>query len=389
MDNIQIVGLLILYSILTFASILLFNKGKNKINTLIFSFILASFLSFTAYLFTPYQNYDLSRHQELVEIYEKYDLTDLRKHFNESSLEPIPKVYSYAISKTGNIRLLQYFVVLFGYFIIFYLVADYCKQKKVDIPNFIIIIVLAIFGQSILYFYSGLYNYLAINIFVFAAYTDYIQKKNKKALLLYILSMLIHTSMLFPVAILFLLKISNNKINKINIGLIIVGILTVTTIVPLLVDSLGIKALEPVAKMLEAYTERDALFHRFYRGIGLIIDIIKIALSVIICIIHRKHKKDSAISSYVLLLIIAILIMLPKAIVVIRFASLAFYISIILLIDLNGNEYKKSKLFFITMALFAGICATYGLHSILPNIWNEKEEKFTILLEDNRNIRYQ
>ena len=99
----------------------IFDKNKKGI---FYSAIIGLTLGICAYYFVPKLDYDLCRHQLIVEELKGLKFSQFLIIYKQFELEFIPSLYSYIISLANNIDLLQFFVVSLGYAILFYILYD-------------------------------------------------------------------------------------------------------------------------------------------------------------------------------------------------------------------------------------------------------------------------
>ncbi len=355
-------------------SIPIYFKAKKKSTIIISSILLGILVGYVAFNFIPNPEFDLTRHQNVVNVFSKCsnfdDFAAVSEGFG-SSLEIIPQVISYFVSRFNNPDLLQFICVAIGYSAIFYILSDSKKNANLGNKKFIPLFILMLFGQSTLYYFSGLYNYMAISLFALAFYLDYNKKKKIPAYILYILLPFVHNSILFPLAFLMLYKICGNKFDRRFVIISIFSVLAVTNILSFMIDSIGITQLEHVRTVLGEYLSKNDSMQRFYSGSGLFIEILKAMFVMAVSFIAIKTKKDDNIAPYIFIFIIVTLIMATNSIVIIRFASLALYLCIVPITELLSKKDTISKyLLFSTVAL-AAIFAVYNIHTIYPYGYDE------------------
>ncbi|MBP5674788.1 EpsG family protein [Candidatus Saccharibacteria bacterium] len=355
-----------------FASIPFYLRAKKPVQKITFSILLGVLVGFFAYHLVPEPNFDIVRHQAITERYMAVDTID--GFFDLSTridLEIIPQFYSFLISKTGNLDLLQFFVVTAGFSMLFYILIDYKNKKELELKHFIPIFVVALFAQSLIYYFSGLYNYFAMSLFAFAFYLDYIKNRKVAPYILYVLLIFIHNSMLFPVLLLALYKICGNKINIKTCVIFVGGAVLVPLILTYLVDSLGVTSLDPIRTTLNAYMTRNDDFSKFYTDANLIMDVLQYATVAITCFITRNNKENKKFRDFTILFMISSGLMLINSIVFIRFFSLVLYLGLIPMMDAIKNRAKGFRYLIAAICVTAVVSAVINIHKLYPYGYNK------------------
>ena len=171
--------------------------AKNKRRVVISALVIGVFFGLMAYIFIPDAGYDLVAHHREVSEYSKVSsIDDYIKVSKINTLEPIPQFISYAISRMGNSNLLQALVVFVGFSSIAYITLDNMLRIKISPARKLLYLACVLLAQSLLYFFSGLYNYLAICIFALGYYIENIKKHKYSGAILYLLAILTHISIL-------------------------------------------------------------------------------------------------------------------------------------------------------------------------------------------------
>lgn len=357
--------LLPFFGLLLFAILYFFANTKKSI---IFSSIMLGVLvGFFAYNFVPAQNYDLVRHQELVKDYERADdVESFVRVYESCDREPLLQFYSFLISRFGNVDLLQFFVVTIGYSVLFFILADYRSRIGLNNLNFIIAFVLVLFGQHTLYFFSGLFNYVAINLFAFAFYLDYFHNKKVLPYIIYVCSVFIHTSMILPLMLLGLFKINKNKISK---KLVFMSLIVVAAGLLFLINTrdMGGSGVGALQAMFNGYSSHNDHYRRYYDGAVLIVELVKVAL-IFFAYALTKNNDDTigSVRAFIILSLPITLVLFPISIVLVRFVSLFFFISIPMLMSALNNRADNSKLFVFVCIAAALLLSSYNIKTIYP-----------------------
>ena len=342
----------------------LFDKNKKGI---LYSVLLGTMFGILAYCFIPPETYDLYRLKLVVSNIANMNFDELKLFIKISDFEIIPLLYSYLISMTNNYNLLQFFVVTLGYSLLFYMLYDYRKETKLDLLSFTAVVLFTIFGFNTLYFISGLYNYIAIILFSFAIYNEYVKNNNKIiSYVLYILTLLIHNSMFFPFAILMIYKLSNNKVNLRSSFLVIFVFFFAYYILNFINNNTNISIISKVLDMYNSYVGGDEKFKRLYSGKILAIELIKWTVTIFCILFQKDRKKINGVNGFVLLLSLGTLVMLLRSRVMIRFVMLIQFVGIVPMIDLLKNN-NKNKIFNIMMIMAFGFMFLIYTYFLLKN----------------------
>lgn len=335
----------------------LYDKNKSGI---LYSVLLGFMFGILAYYFNPPENYDLYRLKIIVSELVNLDLKEVISLAKVSDLEFIPMIYSYLIALTNNFNLLQFFVVTFGYSMLFYMLYDYRKITKLDTLSFIAVILFTIFGFNTLYFISGLYNYIAIIIFSFAIYNEYIKKNNKIiSYILYVLTLFIHNSMFFPFSILVIYKLSNNKFNFKSTSLTLIIFFFAYYILNFINNYANMSIISKLLDMYNSYVSGNSGFKNLYSGNILLIELIKWIVTVLCILLETNRKKFSEINGFILLLSLGTLVMIQRSRVMIRFVMLIQFVGIVPMIDLLKNSNRNKMLNFMIIIGFGFMFLAY------------------------------
>lgn len=332
---------------------------KNKLG-IIYSILLGFMFGILAYYFNPPENYDLFRLKLIVSELVNLNFNEVLTLTKVSDLEFIPMIYSYLISLTHNFNLLQFFVVTLGYSMLFYMLYDYRKVSELDTLSFIAVVLFTIFGFNTLYFISGLYNYIAIIIFAFAIYNEYVKKNYKiVSYILYILTLFIHNSMFFPFAILLIYKFSNNKFNVKSSFLVLFIFVFAYYVLNFINNYANMSIIAKLLDMYNSYVSSNGEFKHLYSGNILLIELIKWIVTIICVLYQKNRKKFSEANGFILLLSLGTLVMIPRSRVMIRFVMLIQFIGIVPMIDLLKNSNKNKMLNFMIIMGFGCMFLVY------------------------------
>ena len=192
-------------------------RKQYKVILVIYLLVLAIF----AFNYKPYVTADLYRLREYIQYWIHLDFLDVIKYALENST-PIWVLYSYIISKLGNLNWLQTVTCLWCFGNVFYIISHEIGRHNIGGKYraevlFYIMAVGAFYLQTI----SGIRSMLGMSIAAFCLYREVVEKKSITAHLpLWLFAALIHTSTMVLVIsrCLFLLIQSQSVAKKILIS---------------------------------------------------------------------------------------------------------------------------------------------------------------------------
>lgn len=178
---------------------------------LLYSICASLSLATLAYLYVPTSIEDLYRHHLNVL---KYTYITNKDFINIllTEIEKIRILIEYIVCKIGNVNLLQFMVTFITYMLIFNIVNKNFNKNDSNF-KYALILLFTFFSFSYMSIISNLWYMLAVSIFSLGIYKEYNESKKICAYILYILSILVHSSIIFPLGLLILFKIFKNKIN--------------------------------------------------------------------------------------------------------------------------------------------------------------------------------
>lgn len=336
--------------------ILIFSIGITKKNRLIIFLLMAGILAIVAFYFNPRVEYDLYRHHKKMEIIRQYNFNEVKEFFvKNNEVEPLRILVMYLVSQaTTNNNILQLIITFIGYSIIFYMINDYAKIK--NIKNWIVLFTTIFIFFSLYYvdFISNLWNHLAIIIFSLGIYLEYIKKKNKKiCYLLYIITPLLHISMIIPLVLKIVFSyIYKEKINKLNIIILFIILIVPFTLINILPNITDNYIILSIVKMYNNYFIEADKYETIYGGKNLILTISQL---IIYAYILFKTKEREKINNIAILYLLSVILLVIDAQIFSRFVFLIQLISIPILDnylnDLN-NKNIINKLFIVLLVIF-------------------------------------
>lgn len=220
----------------------------------LYCILIAITLSIVAFFFTPPPSYDLYRIFEKIEWFKNMNILEFLKIYS-SNLEIGFNFVLLLIVKNLNKHFVPMIFSLIGYLIMFYIICDYSKIKKISSSKTVFIIIVFLLSYQHMYLISGIRNFIAIIFFVLLLYIEKIKKKeNIITHILYIIPLLFHNSMF--VFILFRLLIEfKDKISE----KIVAFVSAITLFAPFL-----------ILKILELFNNNSVMFNIYTKFNGYI-----------------------------------------------------------------------------------------------------------------------
>ncbi len=349
---------------------IIYLKARTPKIKIITSILLGSIFAILAYNFIPEDNYDLVRHHDMAKVMANAESTeDFFNLTRNNDLEILPLTYSMIIGKIGDYNLMQAIIVLIGYSLLFYLLLDYRNTKRLPAIKFIPLLLVTIFGQHILFYFSGLYNYFAINLFAFALYLDYVKRKKYWPYILYGVALLMHNSILLPAAALLITKVKKGNISK-RFSIILLSVLLLSNVLlSIVVDMLNIDFLTNIKMTYDSYVAHNDKMIGLYDGFYLFMSITKILIALFACWICRKEESNKNSRNYTLLLSIIVIALSFSSIAITRFSSLILFTSIPVIVDAIKDNSGPSRLLMALIVLLAVTYTFYSLQTIMPMIY--------------------
>ena len=161
-----------------------------------YALLVAVSLAIVAYIWNPSASMDLFRyHAEIKTLFN----ASHQKIFSiiAHNLEPAHYYIEYLVAQARNVNLLQFIVVLLGYFELFWMICDYSDIKKAKRSTFAVMLVYAISAVSFINYASGLWCNFAIINLALAIYFQYFKKTKRIQYLFYIFAALLHTGTIY------------------------------------------------------------------------------------------------------------------------------------------------------------------------------------------------
>lgn len=342
---------------------------KNKWKIILLSLLVGVLMGFLAYHFVPRATHDLVRHFRVVDALAPVSsVEDFFRASEDIDREFIPRVYSLVIAKIGNHNLLQTFVAFFGYSSLCYILFDYRNKVKMKNSSFFFLLLLILFGQPMIYYFSGLYNYLAINLFALATYFDYYKDKKKIALVLYFLTPFIHSSMILPLAVTLFLKIKKGKISKSFLAIFGLVMLFFGVFMGFIVDLLNWDFLISIKTVYDNYVASNDRMMDLYDGFYLFMSITKVLLALSACWLCSGSDENKKVRNLIYLMTVTVIVLSISSIAFTRFSSLILFISIPIIVDVASKKNRQSQLIRLSILALSILYIIYTIYTISPFI---------------------
>ncbi len=344
-------------------------KAKSQKMRVVSSVLLGLVFGFLAYRFVPEKNYDLVRHQDIARSMENIETVDgFFNKIKENDLEILPQAYSFTIAKIGDYSLMPAIIAFIGYGLLFYMLIDYKSRTEISSVQFALLTLVVIFGQHILFYFSGLYNYFAINLFAFAFYLDTIKKKKIAPYVVYALALLTHNSLILPIAVLAVLKIKKGKITTRFMIIVLLALLLFGVMVDTILDVLDIDFLNGIKSTFDGYIANNNKWFSLYDGFYLFMSITKIMIALLSCWICRHDDENKQDRAFTVLLATIVTVLSFYSIAITRFSSLVLFVSVPVLFSAMEKKGTASQLLNIIMVVLALSYTIYSLQTIIPMI---------------------
>lgn len=351
----------------------------DKKHTVFLSIILGLIFGIISYYIIPATTYDLYKLREPYFAFKNNYCawSYFFQYITTTKFEKIPMLYTFLISKIGNIDLLQFFIVTTGYSLLFYIMADYRKIKNIKNVYFIPIVINIIFGYYVFHAMTGLYFYFSMILFSFAFYLEYTKKKSKLITYpIYILSLGMHTTTFFAIAILCIFKLFKEQINIKKIVLTLVLVVFSYQLLSIICTKLNIPLISSIMNIYTAYLKNNDKTSKIYDGALFILEFLKLTLCILFLYKNRKNESDKKNNSFLVLMIVCTVFMMSQSIVMIRFIMLIQFVAIVPMFDVFDNKNKNNIYIYMLMLLFSLYYIIYFFHTLswmnLGNLFSEK-----------------
>lgn len=262
----------ILFSIIPI--IISYKKDYKKIMYLILAFDFSFALATLAYFWVPSQEYDLSRYYDWMNNMKIFEGDILIDYMFFSRGEPLTMLYFYLVSLSNNYSVVPFFPTLIGYFIMFYIIIDYCQLKKYNNKMTIFLVLVFISLFKYIFLVSGIRSTLAMILCVLALYKEFIKNNNKWYIkVLYFVALGIHNGIIALIFIRVLINFKSILRMKVKTIVITLFIAIAISLIFLVIFSQQIDYLNMIKEKVFIYIkfETAITLQYFYRCIQLIL----------------------------------------------------------------------------------------------------------------------
>ncbi|HPF83774.1 MAG TPA: EpsG family protein [Bacilli bacterium] len=331
--------------------------GKEKHHKIYF-LIIAFALAIIAYYFNPSSSDDLFRHHNDVITISNMSQTRIFGYLIGSS-EQLSFILKYLVGLTGNVDLLQFIITFISYIIMFYLIDDSSKKYNVSKITFIFITIFTAISFNYLTICSNLFNTLGLLVFSLGLYLEY-NKENKKVLayILYVISALIHFSLLFAIFILLLFKLLGEKTNIKAIYLLLVIFLFIGPIIEFMYRNIDLGIVKEIQTFYNNYFINQNEFEYLHTTNVLVVYLSKLLPYTIIYLFFKQEK--TKLSDFAFLMTIAIVGLFPSSTFSIRFIPIVQLTGLPMLFSYFKNNGREFKILLITLiTILIGVYTYY------------------------------
>ncbi len=257
----------------------------------IYALLVAFSLGLIAYTWKPAIAYDLYRWQQQIRIFSYSGFSAVIQRII-TDLEPLNYIIKYIISKTGNFNLVQLFISLIGYYEILWIIADYSKNKKINILPFTIGTIFILLSLKYIDFISGLWFNFAIINFALGIYLDYTKKTKRIHWMFYLISVLTHISTIYILIMLIISKtIKTENYKKIIVITFIISLLF-GPILLFLDTHINMYIIHYISKLYNSYFINGDKYDYLHAGTNLLFSVVRLLITLAIFYNERKNLKE-------------------------------------------------------------------------------------------------
>ena len=324
-----------------------------KKNRKIYAFLTAVSLGLIAYTWDPAESYDLYRWQQEIRLFSYSNFNAVIQKIS-TDLEPLNYIIKYFVSKTGNFDFVQLLISTVGYFEIFWMIADYTKNKRINVLNFTIGTIFTLISLKYVDFISGLWFNFAIINFAFGIYLDYTKQTRKIHWLFYVIAITTHISTIYILILLIISKLLNiKKYKKLAILTFTISLL-LGVILNYLDTHLNIFIIHYISKLYSAYFINGDQFNYLHAGSSFIYAIARLIIVIIILYCERKNftNKNQKLIVFIILTCSSTIAILFNAKIYIRFIFFIQLITLPIFYDFLSKKLTYTKMIIVYCIIF-------------------------------------
>ena len=312
----------------------------------LYCFFLAFVLGLVAYFYVPDVREDLFYHLHTID-YIRLSLSS-DKLITFDLTEPLTLLIKYLVAFLNNPNLLQFFVGTLSYFIILYLTTSMIQDRKIFIKIVIYLFVISTF--NFLTVISNLFCNLGLLIFSYGIYREYFKKKKGVInVIIYLISFLIHNSLIFPIAILVIYKMSKQKKLKNIIVTMSIFLLAIPIIVQILSNFSFISIINTICEFYNEYFVNNSDFDEMHTFNTILLYLLKMIPFIMSYFIAFNKREDS--DDLVFIYFYSIILLLFMTTFAIRFIPIVVLLGIPMICKIFSQSTYKTISFIITVVM--------------------------------------
>lgn len=332
---------------------IIFFKGKIR---KCYGLLLAISLAVMAYIWVPNQATDLYRHHQELGFLTDFDVGQLGVYV-KSSLEPVQYLVKFIVAQTGNFNLLQFLVILCGYFELFWLISDFAELKNIKNSRFLLLLVYAFTSVRFINFASGLWcNFAIINIAV-GVYLEFFKKTKYLQYLFYILAAALHIGSLYVVFLVLFLK-NMKMFRKVRFSVLITMFLIISSFggIVLVINNIfgtDFALVTMLNRLYDGYFVNGDQFESLHTGWNLALPLINMLICLLLGFRHLNKKNMEGYDSFLVYLSVCILATLINAGVFVRYGFLMAILALPLINNFLEETKNKRLIFLLTVMILS------------------------------------
>lgn len=346
---------------------------KDSKHSLVYSILMALYFGIMAYNLIPDESMDLYRYFYWMKYqYANMNLTEYMQIFWTNN-KIVFTFLLFIVSHMQNYHLLPFFCIWMAYTIVFYTITDFAKTNNIK-PIYTIFVLIA--SMSIIRFVdwcSGLAQFLAIVIVFLAIYLELIKgKKGWQYKLLYVVGLLIHSSVAILIIFRLLILLNQKKYLPALIIIFIIYSMAPVLLTYVLKAFSGVPIIGELLVKAEWYTiKANNIFSFPYHVVMYIFTIFYLVLYA--CSKkYRENTINNKYCDYILIILLFTLASWRYFDIFMRFTNLNILLmNIYILWYLNRNEKVGNTFVILVIFLFIVVLIPTNVHVIQANNFND------------------
>lgn len=347
----------------------------------LYCILIALCIAIVAFFFEPPSSYDLYRIFEKVEWLKEIGIVDFFEIYS-NNLEIVFNLVLYFIVKVFDKHFIPMIFSLIGYLIMFYIICDYSKIKKLTPWQTTFVVIIFLLFYQHMYLISGIRNFIAMILFVLLLYIEKIKKvENNITHLLYLIPLLFHNSMIIFILFRILIEFKEKITEK---------IVVLTSFITFFAPMVLLKVLElfknnafifNVYTKLSGYINNDSKFYQFLIVAAMILQLL-IYLYMYIYV-QKKGLAQNKFYRYLKYIIIICISLIPYSVLFDRALVLLSCLTVVLLVDYLSeikDIHKYNKFLCYSVIL---LVALFTFRNQIHNYYPSIESAIEIVLHNN------